>query len=935
MDTYSVKVAWSSILSSKKKQLQIQKAISLVSDSISSQSYFPFGEIEFEMLPDTEDLFNKEYNVLFYNAQYDQTIFNVSPHWTAFPLMNLSPASTDGTEVMKTIIDYCGWERIGIMYCDSGPCDDIKDELYTMKDDIGIEFSASTANAPTSIDVEMALADRTRVLVVAGYPAYIQVALLRFYEYRSTFTPQLIFITYNCQAILEPSFLCDEECLKIVKKSLVGQICLTRSWYSNEEWMENVWNSATSEDSLSEEEKTESGLSNWQDTNMDADVPLFWDCINWVVDTAREHCIIPFLEDGVIESDLNRADVVSCYNSLFSDFSEPLSNQDFDGLIYHNHNDVEIALRLPVGIYGYDYAGNATEWHTVVPFDGRNKYLTNGMMSDFEWSHGFTTPPEDIVFSHWNTSLVFRGIFLVLAFVAAFVILLRASKLKSHGASILFGIMSRIDCILIASFTAILCLLELGVILVPIADDSFWEYACAGNVAIRSLYTLFPMIYCTISFQGFHSVICNRHLRKTKYLGWRLKNLLSVAITVILCVLLSCGFYASLGSDESFHISDVSILPSEDNKFESQRVCEFDNRFNSKARQELGVTFWSLMLIICLRNSWLAHDLLKNSKEFLVMSFRRKGIQAFRYASFFTSVGIMMMMIFQLAVSTEDLRSTSVSVFRLIIIFTFCFGYPLGFVCNELHFDHLNKRKESQKHKEARNGLIPKMNIRKNYSVTRYANNFKMQKDVPGLTRMMGGHNNGNMISSGCDLDSMSESLSQSSPCLSEHKPRALLKQNENDGDDDESSHSNSSDRENDKSSFEDPPPMLNYQEMTDLVRTLGKSIHNKSIVKQTPFNNFNDTSCNSSRISSPKQHLKSRPQIGFGMINGNEDESGGSSTRLSSGLSVKNADDDTSITVVSNVASNNNNTTTTTTTILIIPMMMPQLPNSRMNCLI
>eukprot|EP01029_Cantina_marsupialis_P020119 TRINITY_DN4695_c0_g1_i5.p1 TRINITY_DN4695_c0_g1~~TRINITY_DN4695_c0_g1_i5.p1 ORF type:complete len:229 (-),score=70.49 TRINITY_DN4695_c0_g1_i5:854-1540(-) len=212
---------------------------------------------------------------------------------------------------------------------------------------------------------------------------------------------------------------------------------------------------------------------------------------------------------------------------------------------------------------------------------------------------------------------------------------------------------------------------------------------------------------------------------------------------------------------------------------------------------------------------------------------------------------------------------------------------------------------------------------------------FFLFQDVPGLTRMMGGHNNGNMISSGCDLDSMSESLSQSSPCLSEHKPRALLKQNENDGDDDESSHSNSSDRENDKSSFEDPPPMLNYQEMTDLVRTLGKSIHNKSIVKQTPFNNFNDTSCNSSRISSPKQHLKSRPQIGFGMINGNEDESGGSSTRLSSGLSVKNADDDTSITVVSNVASNNNNTTTTTTTILIIPMMMPQLPNSRMNCLI
>eukprot|EP01029_Cantina_marsupialis_P008856 TRINITY_DN2076_c0_g1_i3.p1 TRINITY_DN2076_c0_g1~~TRINITY_DN2076_c0_g1_i3.p1 ORF type:complete len:485 (+),score=107.19 TRINITY_DN2076_c0_g1_i3:183-1637(+) len=463
-------------------KMQLQKLSELTANQIEIEGILPEATIQFDMI-DESDMYDGEYKYVLYNSSNQVPVMNAASElWgQTVHMRNLAGRPEDVAIALQILFKEFGWNSASINFCAHDLCKSLSDSFMEVTAMSGVEIlSTSTFSSYFSLEekkaqIEKALVDRTRILVVSGGAKYMQGILLALADYKSRngFMPQLVLAMYDCKDLLVANDECDEVCVGTVAEYAVGQLCLGKDSSADSvqrtqigrEWLDEFWNPNVGSDALSTSEMILSGLASWGDDNMAEEVPIAYDFMRWIGKSAGDTChnkAINFLAIGDAYSNFMK----NCYSEIFSsrESIDAMLSTDFQGLFLNSAPD---SILIPINVFGLDTTRSPLSFRTIGVAEHNNEVLSNSTLHSYHWPDGSLTPPTSVKIEDWPINrqvhflLMFSGLLLILA-VGVWTIFTKVPRRVLR-----LGLMNKYDCMALCGFVSTLAIIRLGAMYMP------------------------------------------------------------------------------------------------------------------------------------------------------------------------------------------------------------------------------------------------------------------------------------------------------------------------------------------------------------------------------------------------------------------------------------------------------------------------------------
>eukprot|EP01029_Cantina_marsupialis_P024513 TRINITY_DN6312_c2_g1_i2.p1 TRINITY_DN6312_c2_g1~~TRINITY_DN6312_c2_g1_i2.p1 ORF type:complete len:1114 (+),score=232.77 TRINITY_DN6312_c2_g1_i2:72-3413(+) len=596
--------------------------------------------------------------------------------------------------------------------------------------------------------------------------------------------PQIIFIMDECDDLFIPNEICDSFCVEKLRQTLLGSICIEQSWKVDFDWLTHVWNPNVTSQVLTSEEKMGSGLENWEDRNMEKNIPLIWDMIQMLNVILYEECNCDTTntdndDDDAIDDGGNcdHDSKVICMASILSDneiIRREIMSVAYEGITYSNSCNRHISIPISINFLKRNLNEKIEENENLssVPLSASIPTMSSGSVSSSieqqSSSEDFSNPSAAFDYSYWSEIEVlhdcdedidvrniekiiwpdgsfewpvdrvverrFEGLWSIDVFLHVIgIILVFGSTITVWKRRVRTGktkvcLVSFKDCLVFAILSLIVLIINLCMLIIGMNIN---EMTCFLQSFIPMLENTTCIIYLFSSLRCFCSILTNKTLRKRPPCTIRKKLTYLSIITLGILV-----FRALSTSRDENNLWEVVEVPSETKELIFDEYCEFDNPV-------AWLSFISLVAVVSCFVLILSVDWMQN--KWLLKTDRKLHFKVYYYtlsiAAFLLSFTIL-----TCTQSHKNDEHTNAEVkFRLLVDiltrFILMGVLPLIIIWNEIAFVLKAGKKNRWREREARKQLIPtilfttrsglKSMIDKRYDVAkRIANNNDEERSL-------------------------------------------------------------------------------------------------------------------------------------------------------------------------------------------------------------
>eukprot|EP01029_Cantina_marsupialis_P016628 TRINITY_DN3711_c0_g1_i2.p1 TRINITY_DN3711_c0_g1~~TRINITY_DN3711_c0_g1_i2.p1 ORF type:complete len:700 (+),score=100.94 TRINITY_DN3711_c0_g1_i2:126-2225(+) len=500
---------------------QVKKVVELADEQMIKN---PKGatKLNFDFINDLATILEDEYEVVIFPS-VEVGFPECLECFSEVSLFPLIPELKTTASTAKSLFNTLEWGNVALVRCDLSWCEMFEEyfrqelSVNELAEDIIQIDTVTTISLQETIATKDIMEMSSRVVVSFGPALYLQHLIKSFVgEFGSENLPQFVFLTEACENILQPSSICNNQCVLYIEEMLKGSLCLSQPWETDEHWMDDVWNPAVSESELSTWEKYGSGLPNWEDMNMDKIVPVVWGSVHLIGRILNSNC-----------EDLESDETQECVKDIVSnpqEFSKLLHSTTYHSLVASNKCSPHFDLPLSVNYLGmidgnydpfddiYDddnYDDHNFKQDAEMPYSGGvnalGSYRWIGALkldscqldilpSDLEvivWPDGTRNFPKDRVYSMankrmWLIDVIAHVIGIIIMISLIFVIMQQKKPIQSKLCLIPLK-----DCMIIASMAG--CTLIMNLIIL-ILHGVFSKVLCF----LSSLLPLCEYTMCTL-----------------------------------------------------------------------------------------------------------------------------------------------------------------------------------------------------------------------------------------------------------------------------------------------------------------------------------------------------------------------------------------------------------------------------------------------------
>eukprot|EP01029_Cantina_marsupialis_P012951 TRINITY_DN2871_c0_g1_i1.p1 TRINITY_DN2871_c0_g1~~TRINITY_DN2871_c0_g1_i1.p1 ORF type:complete len:999 (+),score=209.45 TRINITY_DN2871_c0_g1_i1:134-3130(+) len=459
-------------------------------------------------------------------------------------------------EALIALAKCVGWRRMGLVG---------STELDVTQHWINIGNRESIQIIPTDTYIENGLETfskidelKLHVVIVGGSIEEIQ-SFMRLVIVQEDF-PLFLIQTTQCEDLQKETTACGESCIDALTLSLQGTMCVSTSSEVNKDFLENIWNPNTTADKLTLEEALISGKNNWNNGNMDPNVPLVYDMAQWFGNVVESKC-----------NEISELSLSNCYEKLLideaKDFRNTVLSQPFEGMTF---NSTGLAVDFPIGMYYFSgfSVGIDNNWKNFATFQlNDNPPFIKDDLIQLQWPNGYGRITQDM-----NEVNEFDGSSFEL-FTCAFLVFLcgictcvAVHKMKKFN--FLFGLLSKLDCRLIATFATS----YLAWLVITYYKDSVSPVYCTINYFLAPLPLELLSLQSFVAIRNFHSILLNRHLHRFTPVGSRAKAKAIILFTFVFLVCRMIGAYWSRDDAKPWDTHDIQLKGDDVDKFYSTCV---------------------------------------------------------------------------------------------------------------------------------------------------------------------------------------------------------------------------------------------------------------------------------------------------------------------------------------------------------------------------